>query len=487
MGILKHTLSKKFSRAIILTACCCVLLNLQSVFAQSVENNFQDTTAENIVVIGSIQLTGNVRTREQTVLRELTFTKGESLVADNLMKQLDLSREHLMNTGLFHEVVVNVKAWVNDSVAISITMKERWYLLPLPALNLYDRNFNVWWVEHHHSIVWLQAGMRFYQKNLTGRNDDLQLTALFGFQREFSVSYKLPYFDYIQKHGLRFTASFTQSKNVGYQIDSNKELIYQNENAFQRKVFQTALDVFYKPEFNYRYTLTAGYRKATITDTIAALNPDYFLAANTNQQYLYLRFDFTRDYRDIVAYPLTGNFLDINLAKLGFGLFDDVNSWELGASFNQYVKLGKKWYVSSVNKIKFTLPEFQPYNTQRGLGYGNDYVSGYEYYAIDGTSWGFAKLDLKNELFKIKLPSSQKNPFLKGANLPFALYGKVYINAGFVHNQYAAATNVLDNTLLLGGGVGIDLVLFYDTSLRFDYSINRMGETGLYLHVNTYF
>jgi hypothetical protein len=40
---------------------------------------------------------------------------------------------------------------------------------------------------------------------------------------------------------------------------------------------------------------------------------------------------------------------------------------------------------------------------------------------------------------------------------------------------------------MVGGGVGLDLTLTYDTTLRFEYSINKLGEKGFFFHVNSIF
>jgi hypothetical protein len=40
----------------------------------------------------------------------------------------------------------------------------------------------------------------------------------------------------------------------------------------------------------------------------------------------------------------------------------------------------------------------------------------------------------------------------------------------------------LNNKMLYTAGAGLDLVSFYDTCIRFEYSINQLGEKGLFLH-----
>jgi outer membrane protein assembly factor BamA len=446
-----------------------------------------DSAELNYVIIRRIIIEGNRRTRERTILREVTFNEGDSVRIDELMEEVQRSRNQVQNTGLFNEVNTNIRNWVDDSLDVELTVKERWYTIPVPALDLYDRNFNVWWFEHDHDLRWIQAGVRLYQNNLTGRNDNLKMAALFGFKQTLALDYTLPYFDAVQKHGFHLNANYSRSRNITYDIAENKELIHEDVNAYQRASFNAAADVFYRPGFHYTYTLTAGYRYSKVTDTVVELNPNYFGDTATTQQYVYARFLFVRDYRDIIAYPLKGNYLDAALVRLGFGLLDDVNLWQLYGGYSHYVDLGKKWYLSSQSRLKISFPGDQPYSLARGLGYGNEYVAGYEYYAIDGQSWALTKLNLKNQIFRFDIPTPGSNPFTKGARLPFIFYGRVYVDAGYVWDQLYFEDNPLDNSFLLGGGVAIDMLLIYDTTLRFEYSINKLGEHGLFFHVNTLF
>ena len=196
---------------------------------------------------------------------------------------------------------------------------------------------------------------------------------------------------------------------------------------------------------------------------------------------------FIRDYRDIAAYPLKGNYVEVSVSKLGLGLIDNVNIFSSTIIANQYLHLGKKWYASTINKLKVSFPKNQPYNLNRGLGYSNDYVHGYEYYIIDGQSFAYSRCDIKNEFFKIRIKTPDKNPFLKGANIPFTLYGRAFVSAGYVKDDIFYENNPLNNTLLVGGGLGLDLTLIYDTTIRVEYSINKLGESGFFLHMNSIF
>jgi hypothetical protein len=41
--------------------------------------------------------------------------------------------------------------------------------------------------------------------------------------------------------------------------------------------------------------------------------------------------------------------------------------------------------------------------------------------------------------------------------------------------------NKLSNTLLRTAGIGVDIISIYDFVLKVDYSVNQLGDKGLYL------
>ncbi len=123
----------------------------------------------------------------------------------------------------------------------------------------------------------------------------------------------------------------------------------------------------------------------------------------------------------------------------------------------------------------------QPYFNIRGLGYMKDYISGYELFVIDGSSYSLFKSNIKYRLFK----TEKKLSFLpteKIRSIPLALYLKTYFDTGYVVDQTNNPGNaILANQWLWGGGVGFDLVTYYDLVFRFEYSVNKQLQTGLFL------
>jgi hypothetical protein len=123
-----------------------------------------------------------------------------------------------------------------------------------------------------------------------------------------------------------------------------------------------------------------------------------------------------------------------------------------------------------------------PYYTQRGLGYGLDNVRGYEYYVVDGQSWFLNHNNFKTRLLA---PRVKKIPFLssnKFNTIHYAFYWNIYLDMGYVKDRMYASSNPLANTWMIGYGTGIDFVTFYDFSIRFEYSFNKLGERGFFLN-----
>jgi len=75
----------------------------------------------------------------------------------------------------------------------------------------------------------------------------------------------------------------------------------------------------------------------------------------------------------------------------------------------------------------------------------------------------------------------KKNKF---KSLQYAFYLNAFFDMGFADQLYPMheLNNQLENSLLIGYGVGLDFVTYYDIVLRIEYSFNRMNEHGFFLH-----
>ena len=56
-----------------------------------------------------------------------------------------------------------------------------------------------------------------------------------------------------------------------------------------------------------------------------------------------------------------------------------------------------------------------------------------------------------------------------------------------MYSERPANGTKLSNTLLRTAGVGLDILSIYDLVLKIDYSVNQLGDKGVYLHAGINF
>lgn len=197
---------KGFMRMRLFISFMVVLLSSCMLYAQ--EKTEQDSTAKTPLslservamrsmyqVVGDIQLSGNKKTRDFIIFREIPFKKGERIADSELDKLLELARQQIMNTLLFVDVNVYVAAKKGNVLIINVDLKERWYFFPTPYFRLVDRNFNQWWVDQKRSLDRVNYGIKFIQNNTTGRNDNLNIWLINGYTQQFTIRYDIPFID----------------------------------------------------------------------------------------------------------------------------------------------------------------------------------------------------------------------------------------------------------------------------------------------------
>ncbi len=433
------------------------------------------------VVLNHIIIEGNTKTRDQMIRRELDVTVGDTLNLETAEATLTRNKNKIINTNLFNTVELHIQKIDAQSAYLLIRVTERWYLFPMIIFELADRNFNEWWYERGRDLSRTHYGFRLAHKNFRGRGEQLRGTVQFGFTKRFELAYTIPYLDKAQKHGIGFDISYSQNKSVAFATDEHK-LSYLDAEFQLRDRFSASIRFTRRNKFYAFHTLEARYNYNTIADTIAQLNPDYFLYGRTTQQYLRLAYSFTIDRRDISAYPLRGYYFDVDLMRLGVTPKEDVHLTTLYAGYSIYKAIGKKYFWTGSIRGKASSSVMQPYINYRGFGYGQDFVRGYEYYVVDGQHYGLGKLTFKRELINIQ-KTIPHLPLKQFQTIPIAVYLKVYGDAGYVvDHSYRPENSRLANTMLYGGGVGLDIVTFYNTVFRIDYSINRSLEKGIFLH-----
>jgi outer membrane protein assembly factor BamA len=437
-----------------------------------------------VFIVGKIYIEGNKRTKPYIIERELPFKPGDSLMLPALVQGFEISRQQLMNTTLFNEVVVALKSFRGYFVDIIISVKERWYIFPIPYLKPVDRNLTEWATQGL-GFDRLNYGFKFTYYNFTGRNDRLKLWLITGYTKQIQFQYEQPYADKTLKHGYKIGVSYSFNKEINYQTISNQQHFIDTLSGTKR--WNAHIEYTYRPKLRTVHGLRLAFVHQQVDSQVLALNPKYFNPIRNNtirNQIAFPEISYTLNYTkvDYIPYPLTGWSGEVSLLKRGIN--SEANMWQLGGKLTRSWKLANKIYFGWQGFGMIRVPFDQPFINQRMLGYSDLYVRGLEKYVIDGVAATLSRQTLRYELLNFTVPT-----FLKSRShdqVPFRIYPKVFFDYGYVYNKYFT-NNSLVNRPLYSAGFGIDVVSFYDFILRLDYSFNQLGQNGLFLHLKNDF
>ncbi|MBU6157700.1 MAG: hypothetical protein KGP35_01600 [Bacteroidetes bacterium] len=441
--------------------------------------------------IGAVNIEGNRITKNQIVFREIPLKVGMRVTAGELPDWIERCRQNLVNTLLFLEVIPTIDSIRDELIYFSFKLKERWYIMPLPYFEIIDRNANQWMVEQKASLKRVNYGINFLWDNLTGRRDLLRLNFINGYNRDYQIYYERPYIGRRLEHGFVVGASFSRQKQIAFANDRHKQIFYpdrvESDIDFVRTHLQIEGGYTYRKGAHYRHGVRLKYIRQTIADSISELinagkDKSYrpFFPDNRNRlEFLHAEYYFQLLKLDNNAYPWKGTGLGVYLTQRGLGL-SNMNLWQLYVKAGQYLPLGRKNALSFLGLGLVRLPFNQPTFNLAGLGYGDMYMRGLEYYVMDCVAGGVLKTTLRNELFQINLPTVFRKSD-KYHTIPFKFFAKIYGDLGAAHLPFSNA-GILNNRLLYTYGLGLDMITYYDFVAQFDYSFNQLGEKGLFLH-----
>ena len=340
-------------------------------------------------IIRNIVIVGNRKTRGSVILREIPFKEGDHFQLQQLVTKFEDARRQLMNTTLFHEVVVALKSFDGYYVDVLVDVKERWYIFPVPYFKVVDRNLNQWLVEHKASMDRVNYGVKLIYNNVTGYNDKLNIWFMSGYTKQISMNYDRLYFDNRMKWGAKFGFALGKNREVNYNTIDNKEVFLKDTNSFIRSFFRTNLELTYRRAVKTRHRFGIAYTEEKIEDTIVKLNPSYFPSGLNKIRYPELYYTMSFHDVDYIPYPLKGFETEIGFSKKGFNQV--VNVWEFNVLTGNYWQIFPKTYLSVNTAANLKLPFKQPFINTRLLGYNQLAMQGYEYYVVDGVAGGCLK------------------------------------------------------------------------------------------------
>lgn len=436
-----------------------------------------------------VRFHGLRRTQEEIVFRELTFKVGNPLLPEDTADFFKKSCLNIFNTKLFNYCHYSVDSVSTDSCGrktgrVHFWLSERWYTFPFPIFELADRNFNEWWYDRNADLRRVNYGIRLIQKNVRGRNEDLIFTIQGGFTRRLDLAYVFPYVNKKQTLGLKIQGSYSNNKDVAYRSENNRLVFQRDENSFGRERYSGGFQFTLRKSIYAYHYLDFSYFFNRVSDLIYGLNPGYFLGPDF-QRYGDIRYGFLEDRRDFRYFAQKGFAFQILAQKAGLFQTDNFEIWSIRASYSRYWKLGSSFFFASRLDGETSYPSKQAYLGTRVLGFENRFVRGYERYVVEGRTNTHIRNSLRYRFFSRKF-SAPWMPLKQFQFIPTDIYLTALGDGGYVDNPLAFPENRrLSNTLLIGYGLGLNIVTFYDIVLRFEYSFNKHGDKGLYFAITT--
>lgn len=231
--------------------------------------------------VDTIAIYGNKTTLDYVILRELSFKIGDT-VNDSI---LNFNKERVYSLGLFTKVdFVPIEF---DSVNIlNIIVEEAWYIWP--QLFLYKKN---------NTSNKYSYGLRTKILNFRGKNELIDITNQFGYDKGFQLIYFTPYFLSMRDYGLYFKFSTLSTYNLS---EEYKKLNYDTNFTLNNLIFGTA--VTYRYDIFNSYQFGIFYNKYNINkDLKNNIIKDKFYNINFAFSYIY-------DTRDLKQLPQQGNY-----------------------------------------------------------------------------------------------------------------------------------------------------------------------------------
>jgi outer membrane protein assembly factor BamA len=430
-------------------------------------------------IVKSIEISGNKVTREKIVLRELTFSLNDTLDAGNLQYLLTRSRDNLLKTSLFNYVYFDTVTNGDKLLQVFIKLEERWYTWPEFYFNHADRNLSAWWQSRDFSRI--NYGLGLSQYNFRGRKEKISVRGITGFTTQFALIYDNVYLDRQQRHSMNIAAFYENQNKLVYITHDNVPQVFSDDHVIYRK-YQVILKYTYRHKLYNIHQFTAAYSDFMISDTVVYLNPEFLGSGKIRSDFFTFIYNFESDHTNLKYYPLLGSIFKCRLSYSGM-LHSGFDKIELRSGYFKFYRILPRVYGDAGVKFQLGHKSRIPYILNAGLGY-DSFLRGYENYVIDGYNYILVKSSVKFELLPFKVIKLNFLPVSQFNKIHVSAYLNLFFDAGYVHDYYTFSqiygNNLVDKPLY-SGGVGFDIVTYYDKMLRIDLASNNIGDFGVFV------
>lgn len=447
-----------------------------------------DTIPDDKLLIQDIIIEGNRITKDNILLRELLFSKGDTIDKMQLIPAFGRSRDNLLNLALFNFVSLDAEHYPENRINVIVTVQERWYIWPIPIFEHGERNLSTFLKEPE----WrkLNYGMWLKWNNFRGRNELLNAKIRLGYREQYVLQFEKPNLGIDENHKIFLSYSLSRQHRVSYTTVNNRPVYFNDEDNYALSTADAFVAYAYRPQLYSVHRTRFHFIDDWISDTVARLNPEFFGAGHTRYRYFKIDYVFRYDIRDSKIYPLEGQAYKLKIEQSGLGILKEYpyRNLELDAVVFYHKRISERFYIANVAKGKLsTNKELPLLQQQKAFGY-NVNLTGYDDFVIDGTDYIINKFILKYRLVKPRTYSLPLINFKQFTKIHYAVYINLLGDVGYVNSRnFNDPSNFMVNELQYSTGIGIDLVTYYDKVLGIEYAINRYGMTGFFFHVTTPF
>lgn len=436
----------------------------------------QSADSQNIVVVDTIIIAGKHSTHEKIIFREIPFSPGDTINTDDTAKLALQAEQNLVNTSLFH--FASVRFCDSGQVVVSVT--ERWYIWPVPFFNIEERNFNVWLRDM--SLEKVTYGIYMYHENFRGRKEHLKLLFKSGYNQLYALSYSNTSLDKEQNWGISIAGGFEASHTATTSI-----LTYEPQSTVLQDRYAYAgafcsMSVSRRVGFFLNHKFSVLFESTHFDDSLFQINSDWVPVGDWSR--ISLNYQFRADHRNFKSYPVSGWYADLELGARNVIGLSSINEtkWFLKSTSRKYFKLTNRWMAATGATAHFSIPAKTFFANASFLGYGNDFVRGYEYKVIPVTHFLIHRNNVKFALLPQKI---FKLPLIKSSKfnqVPLAAFVNIFFDQGWSTKSETGVSIPLAGQWLAGYGIGLDFVTYYDKVFRIEFTLNRHNEKGVFLH-----
>ncbi|MEM8527435.1 MAG: BamA/TamA family outer membrane protein, partial [Bacteroidota bacterium] len=378
---------------------------------------------------------------------------------------------------------------------LHIEIQENVPIYPYIWASLLDVDFNVWKNVHNLDLSRTQPYIGFKHINLTGRQDKLSVYIQAGFTskerllrstflRKVQVIYTSPYLDKAQTLRARSDIFVSNERAIRFNTFNDRDSFLRSDNAQLLRRIRLRGGLDFRPGLYEQHEFRVAYQDRNMNADLVDLVPNYFHDNQTRQQFLALSYRFISDRRDFRLYAKSGYFLDIGIAKEGFGLWKDRNALIADVEFSKYLSFSSKLSVELTARGRTNLQrETIDYYNLPVIGSKPEVLRGYITQHIRGSDFGYLKSSLRYQVLDLSINLGKYMPIGAYRKIPVQAYLKLNNDLAYVRTVINSdASNTLVNKRLYGRGVGIDIVGANLALLELMYNFNDLGDRQFDFH-----